>query len=91
MSKQYIIVYDDDAVTSVYGEDEECEGALELACGSEEILLFDSHAAAQTAIRISIHYNRLLKAQGKIYNEDFTDCLKNVKIRPVKEYVIPTR
>lgn len=78
----YIIVFDDDQGLCVpMGMAPDCEGAVESA-GSDPIAIFPSRSAARRAITISTLHNRLLKAQGKIYNCDFIEARSCVKIRP---------
>lgn len=78
-----IVVFDDEqGVCSPYGFDDHCEGAI---CSSNgPVAFFADRAEAQKAIKISVKFAELRKAQGKPANEDFLgDCRKCIKIRPV--------
>jgi hypothetical protein len=82
LSKSYIVVFDDEGgLCTPFGPDPDCEGALQYS--NDGVALFPSHAAAKTAIKISVKYAELLMAQGKPANTDFVgDAKKFIKIRP---------
>ena len=81
MNEAYIIVFDDgDALCIPMSHDKDCEGAVCTMYG-KSIALFDSRKDARTAINISKCYARLLKTQGKPFNEDFLPpASKHVKV-----------
>lgn len=65
-----IVVYDDDQTLCIpYGFSQDCEGALCMSDGP--VALFADRKQAKAAIRISVKYAELRKAQGMAANEDF--------------------
>jgi len=79
-NEMFIVFYDDDnGLCCPYTFDDSCEGAIH--AGNGDVALFSTRAKARTAIRISTANARLMKAQGKPENSDFTEFLKHVKIR----------
>lgn len=78
----YVIVFDNDQELCVpMGMSSDCEGAVE-AASIGRVAIFPSRSAARRAITISTLHNRLLKAQGKMYNSDFIEARNCLKIRP---------
>lgn len=63
------------------GADPGCEGALQ--ADDDAPLLFASRPGARKAITISERWNRLLEAQGKRSNDDFTTHKARLHIVPV--------
>lgn len=86
----FIIVYfNNDSLTVPYQWDDDCEGAVEAWDGQKPIAVFPDRKTAQKAIAVSTAWNRLLQAQGKTFNEDFTDpkFRKPIRIVPLKAEV----
>ena len=80
----FIVVYDDeDCVHAPYGWCNKCPGAIESAGLDEPVALFRTRADAKKAITISVRWARLCEAKGEQVNVDFTEEIKNVKIRPL--------
>lgn len=83
-NRQCIVMYDDgDQLTLPYTFDEECEGALRCMAPGDPIAVFPTSKEARRAIQISMAFAKLSKAQGKPVNEDFTTCIKCVKVVPL--------
>lgn len=79
----FIVIYDDQMGLCIpYGWDETCEGAL--ATSSEDVALFETRKLANTAITISRKFADLQKAQGKAFNNDFSDSRKMIRIVPAR-------
>lgn len=81
----FIIVYDDDDCLCVPMKfDADGDGAV--CCSNtdaeDSVALFETKAAAQKAIRISVKFAQLCEAQGKSVNTEFTEGKKNVRIVP---------
>ena len=78
----FIVVYNDDAGLCIpYGWDMECEGAL--CSGVTPFVAFDSRKDARDAVNVSKAFARLNAAQGKVFNDDFTTHIKNVRVWPL--------
>lgn len=78
-----IVFWDDENGTCVpMTWDADCEGAIEL--GDGDVALFPDRKAANLAIHVSVCNARLMEAQGKPANSDFTTGRKNLKIRQLK-------
>lgn len=84
-SKNCIVVFDDEqGLCAPMALDRDCEGALvSTGAWGDPVALFPNPAAARKAIRISTANTRLLTAQGKLANTDFTDAIKCIKVLPV--------
>lgn len=82
----FIVIYDDGmGVSSAYGADKDCPGAIEYG---EPVALFTDRKQAAKAIRISVANARLREAQGLLVNTDFTDGRKHVRIVPLAKWGI---
>ena len=81
----YIVVFDnDDSLCVPYTWNEACEGAIECGGRGESVALFETRQEARKAIAISKANAVLLRAQGKVFNSDFTDSLKCLRILRLK-------
>jgi len=80
----FIVIYDDEmGVVSPLQWDADCEGAIHCWCGSDPIAVFPDRKAARKAIAVSEAWNRLLKAQGETFNNDFTDPKMRKRLKVV--------
>lgn len=85
LGQMFIVCYDDqEALCVPMVWDETCDGAI--CCEvtkTDNVAIFTSRKSARKAITISAKWNALLKAQGKIHNEDFEgESRKNLRIMP---------
>lgn len=82
--KLFMVVWDDEqglCLPQVW--DSDCDGALcGLCCGQAAgVAIFDSRKQARAAIAVSTKWNALLKAQGRTYNVDFENGVRqNLRI-----------
>jgi len=82
---QFIVAYDDgDCIFLPMQWDADCEGAICSTSRPDSVAVFPSRKEARRAINISRAFALLEKAQGKPYNSDFTEELKNIHIVPLK-------
>jgi hypothetical protein len=75
----YLVAYQTDEWTWLMGWDGDCDGAI---CVADPPVVFTSRSDAKKAIAVSRAFALLQKAQGKVYNSDFTTEIRNVKIIP---------
>lgn len=79
--KFFIVVYDSgDGACWPMGWDRDCDGAISAML--DTVAIFDSRAAARTAIRISTAYAKLCEAQDRPANDDFLGGIRCVRIVP---------
>jgi len=81
-----MVVFDPDMGTYYWQfcADPDCDGAIE--AGDGPAVIFQNRTEAKLAIRISRNNAILQKSQGKVYNRDFIEELKSIKIVPVACY-----
>ena len=78
----FIVVYRGvDPVEFVYGMDPDCEGALG-GMIDQSVAIFQGKKAANRAITITVNWNKLLKSQGKVYNDDFLERRDQIHVIP---------
>jgi hypothetical protein len=76
----YLVSYQNtDSLTWLMGWDGDCEGAI---CVTEPPVVFTSRKEAKKALAVSRANAFLRKAQGTMYNSDFTSEISMVKIIP---------
>jgi hypothetical protein len=81
----YIVVFDnEDGLCIPFSWDEECDGAIECGGDAEPVALFETRQEARKAIAISKANAVLLRTQDKVFNSDFTDSLKCLRILKLK-------
>jgi hypothetical protein len=82
----YMVVFEDDSqgLCLQFGPSGDCEGAIEGCDAGDTPLLFATRAEARQAIRITLRYHALLKAQNKPYDSlfcgDSRECLKITRV-----------
>jgi len=83
VSAAFIVCFDDSmGACWPMARDPDCDGAQCALHTGGKIATFSTRAAARKAIKVSTAWAKLCKAQGKPANEDFLDCIANVKIVP---------
>lgn len=85
--RMFFVFFDDQqGICFPMGWDDDCEGAICSWCEPGKVAVFRTRKDARTAIGISIRWNELLRAQGKVRNEDFDpECRKCLIIVEGKE------
>ena len=77
----FMVMYDDGCgLCYPLGWDALCEGGLQ--CGGAAVV-FPDRASAQRGIRISEFNAKMLREQGKPYDDSWTEYRKRIRILPV--------
>lgn len=88
MAQNFLVIYDDkDGLCIPARWDPDCEGALDFFVpDGSAVAVFEDRPAARRAMKVSRLHNLLLKAQGRIANDDWIDpeSRKNVRIVPLE-------